>query len=238
MGFPRSVLSLAVIASTVLVAGCQSGGDTGTGATPEQRADQSTGKPAEPAEPAADIEVVETGAATGRMFAVVRNNESRVVVARLEFHPVDAAGAPVSAIGDSAVVVLPASSTIPVAMDLGSKVPAKVTVDLKPTDAKVKPAGDGDFADKSATLTGDGTRTPWQVKTSFTNGYAEAIENHFSVLICRDAASKVVAAVTWGFSAAPGETVTKDHDFQYGVMEIKGTPTKCEVFPRLAADFE
>ena len=234
MGCPRSVLSLAVIASAVLVAGCQSGEDASlpmVEGSAEQSAEQ-------PAEPSADIEVVETGAATGRMFVVLRNNESRMVVARIEFHPVDAAGAPVSAIGDSAVVVLPASTTMPVAMDMGSKMPAKVTVDVEPVEAKVKPAGDGDFTDRKATLTGDGTATPWQVQTSFTNGYAEAIDTHTAVLICRDSASKVVAAVTWGFSAAPGETVTKDHEFQYGLMEIEGTPTECEVFPRLAADFE
>lgn len=235
MGFPRSVLSLAVIASTVLVAGCQSGGDTGTGATSEQPAEQSAEKPADPA---ADIEVVETGSATGVMFAVLRNNESRTVVARIKFSPVDAAGAPVKAMGDSTTVVLPPSSSTSVGMDLVKEVPAKVTVDLKPTDAKVKPAGDGEFTGKSATLSGDGTQAPWQVKTSFTNGYAEAIDKHIAVLICRDTASKVVAAVTWGFSAAPGETITKEHDFQYGRDKIEGTPTKCEVFPRLAADFE
>ncbi|MBC6447439.1 hypothetical protein [Actinokineospora xionganensis] len=236
MGFPRSVLTLAAIAATVLAAGCQSDAGAGApGATSERPAEQSTEKPADQN---ADIEVVETGAATGRMFAVVRNNESRVVVARMKFHPVDSAGAPVEAIGDSATVVLPPSSTMPVAMDVGKKLPAKVTVDLKPIDVKVTPAGDGGFTDKKATLSGDGTRTPWQVKTSFTNGYAEAIDKNIAVLICRDAASKVVAAVTWGFSAGPGETVTKDHDFQHGFSEIEGTPTKCEVFPRLAADFE
>lgn len=234
MGFPRSVLSLAVIASTVLAAGCQSGGDAGAtapGATTERSAEK-------PAEQAADIEVVETGSATGVMFAVLRNNESRTVVARVKFKPVDAAGAPVEAMGDSATAVLPASSTISVGMDLVKEVPAKVTVDLKPTDAKVKPAGDGEFTGKSATLSGDGTQAPWQVKTSFTNGYADAMEHHIAVLICRDAADKVVAAVTWGFSAGPGETVTKKHNFLYGRNKINGTPTKCEVFPRLAANVE
>ncbi|MGH3863512.1 hypothetical protein [Actinokineospora sp.] len=236
MGFPRSALSLAVLASTVLAAGCQSGGDTGTaapGAPSERSAEQTAGKPAEPT---ADIEVVDTGAATARMFAVVRNNESRVVVARVKFHPVDAAGAPVKAMGESTTVVLPPSSTMPVAMDVGKKLPTKVTVDLEPVDAKVKPAGDGDFTGKSATLSGDGTMTDWRVKTSFTNGYAEAVDKNIATLICRDAANKVVVAVTWGFSAAPGETVTEDHDFP-SFEEIKGTPTKCEVFPRLAADF-
>jgi uncharacterized protein YcfL len=230
--FSGSVLSLAVV-STVLLAGCQSSGD---GVAADPPADPPADKES-PAEQAADIEVVETGAATLRMFAFVRNNETRQVVVKIKFYPVDAAGKPVKAIGDSATVVLPPSSTIPVAMDVGRELPAKVTAELTPSTAKVKTTGPGDFTDKKATLSG-GDGAPWRVKTSFTNGYAEAMESNIVVLICRDAADKVVGAVTAGYSAAPGETVTDEHDFTPPLDEMKGTPAKCEVFPRLSASYE
>ncbi|MBE1465083.1 hypothetical protein [Kibdelosporangium phytohabitans] len=226
----------------VLLAGACSGEQQPGGSVPQnqQQPGQTAEKLADEQPDDARLRVIEAGAAGGNFYAYVENPEDREVAGQIEFTAFDAAG---KAFKESSTTkpegrfeVFPPKSTIAVALFLVmdrsagekpkfSRIEAEVTTKKR---SAIPQHQQGRF--EAGPVTSETRSGSIFAKTivEVTNGYPEKVSGGVLVVMCKDAAGKVVNTASTQFSAEANGKKAVD-------LSSSGGGSGCKAYPRMSS---